>query len=312
MTALSSLAADAANALTTRPQVPLALATLVHVSGSSYRQPGARLLVDGEGRVLSGAISGGCLEGDVAAQASAVIAEGAARRLVYDLRDDLETIWGFGTACDGIATIVLEPIAGSWLAEANAVRESRVGGAIVMHVGSDVEAPLGTLAIIHAGGDIRPVALKAAADDGAPALTVERWVGMADAGLEHPSLFVDPIVPPVALHVVGAGRGAEAFASIAATLGWEVTLLDHRAALLEALKLPGSASRQVASADDAAAALAALPTDGRTAVALMTHHGFEIERDRQVAQSFGLARPGAAFALHAGVTPRRGAGSSRR
>jgi xanthine dehydrogenase accessory factor len=40
-----------------------ALATVVHVEGSSYRRPGARMLVTDDGQ-LTGAISGGCLEGD--------------------------------------------------------------------------------------------------------------------------------------------------------------------------------------------------------------------------------------------------------
>ena len=40
-----------------------ALATVVHVEGSSYRKEGARMLITEDGG-LTGAISGGCLEGD--------------------------------------------------------------------------------------------------------------------------------------------------------------------------------------------------------------------------------------------------------
>ena len=104
------LARAAAAARQARPAVPLALATLVDVEGSSYRQPGARLLVDGEGRVLAGAVSGGCLEADVALRAAEVCATGRSVRLRYDLRADLQTIWGFGAACDGIAHLLLEPL----------------------------------------------------------------------------------------------------------------------------------------------------------------------------------------------------------
>ena len=43
---------------------PLLLATLVRVEGSTYRRPGARMLMTGE-RQLAGGISGGCLESDV-------------------------------------------------------------------------------------------------------------------------------------------------------------------------------------------------------------------------------------------------------
>ncbi|MEQ1693953.1 MAG: XdhC family protein, partial [Gemmatimonas sp.] len=61
MSGLDELTRVALQARDERPHVPLALATLHAVDGSSYRQPGARLLVDAESRVLSGAVSGGCL-----------------------------------------------------------------------------------------------------------------------------------------------------------------------------------------------------------------------------------------------------------
>ena len=49
-----------------------ALATVVKVDGSSYRQPGARMLITENGE-LTGAISGGCLEGDALKKAQLVI-----------------------------------------------------------------------------------------------------------------------------------------------------------------------------------------------------------------------------------------------
>ena len=53
------------------------LATLVRVEGSSYRRPGARLLVTADGRRI-GAISGGCLEADLVERACGVLASGEA------------------------------------------------------------------------------------------------------------------------------------------------------------------------------------------------------------------------------------------
>src|SRR5688572_1529773 len=57
---------------------PAALATLCRVRGSSYRRPGARLLLASDGG-RTGAISGGCLEDDVVLRAKAVVAGGAAQ-----------------------------------------------------------------------------------------------------------------------------------------------------------------------------------------------------------------------------------------
>ncbi len=265
-----------------RPEVPLALATLVQVDGSSYRQPGARLLVDAEGRVLAGAISGGCLEGDVAARAAAVCATGRGVRLMYDLRADLEAIWGFGAACDGVAHLLLEPLPDpSWLAEVDAIRSRRRNGAVLTVLERDgggsscallngdaatgTWRPIGDRARWSAGPDLL-VSTRAAQRTGHPVLLDSR----DDAAL----LFIEPLVAPIALHVIGAGRGADAFVRIARTLEWEVTVIDHRPAVLADLALPDGVTTHVARADQEealAVLLASLPHDGRTAIALLSH-----------------------------------------
>lgn len=263
LTGFADLARAAAAALEARPTVPLALATLVAVEGSSYRQPGARLLVDAEGRILAGAVSGGCLEGDVAARAAAVCASGEAIRLRYDLRTDLETIWGFGAACDGIAHLLLEPLPDwRWLADADAQRQRRAGGAV--------------LTVVHATGGrsgLAPLAGLDAPEIEAAIDTAQRIAAPTLVELDaEQSLLVDPLVAPIALHCVGAGRGAEAFARIAATLGWTVTILDHRPAMLDGLEVPpGVRTVALRGIDDLAAALTTLPCDARTAVALLSH-----------------------------------------
>ena len=132
MSGIDELAKAAAQARHERPHVPLALATLFAVDGSSYRQPGARLLVDAESRVVAGAISGGCLEGDVAMHAAAVCASGVPRLLTYDLSDDLQTIWGFGAMCDGVAHLFVEPLGdGAWLTEVHRMRRARERGMLI-------------------------------------------------------------------------------------------------------------------------------------------------------------------------------------
>jgi xanthine/CO dehydrogenase XdhC/CoxF family maturation factor len=278
------LAQAAAAAKAVRPDVSLALATLVDVEGSSYRQPGARLLVDTEGRILAGAVSGGCLEADVAARAVDVWASGRATKLTYDLRTDLETIWGFGAACDGVAHIQLEPLLDfSWMEEAELIRKSRHGGALVTLIRADGS---GGVSLLVEGGAVPahpPVIRRIGGGtllDAEAADIVER-VRTADRtglpfGYDLPddagSVFVEPLSAPIALHIVGAGRGAELFARIAHTMGWSVTVLDHRPALLEGVHLPpGVIRRGVSAAEGPAGALAALPHDGRSAVALLTH-----------------------------------------
>ncbi len=86
----------------------MALATIVAVRGSTYRRPGARLLVPEQGELI-GNISGGCLENDVADVARIVMQEGMARVVSFDLTADDEAVWGWGLGCNGAIELFVEP-----------------------------------------------------------------------------------------------------------------------------------------------------------------------------------------------------------
>ena len=80
---------------------PLALATLVRAHGSSYRRPGARMLIDARGGI-TGALSGGCLEEEVATRAQEVIATGEPILLSFDTR--------LRYGCNGAIEIFVEQV----------------------------------------------------------------------------------------------------------------------------------------------------------------------------------------------------------
>jgi len=86
-----------------------ALATVVKVEGSSYRQPGARMLVTEDGN-LTGAISGGCLEGDAMRKALLVIARNKPMVYTYDTSDENSGFLAVGLGCNGIVHILFEPL----------------------------------------------------------------------------------------------------------------------------------------------------------------------------------------------------------
>ena len=83
------------------PSRSWALATLVETQGSTYRKPGARLLVDSDGGTL-GVLSGGCLEEEIGCYGRNVIADTEPILLAFDTK----RLYG----CDGQLKILVEPI----------------------------------------------------------------------------------------------------------------------------------------------------------------------------------------------------------
>ncbi len=119
----------------------MALATIVAVRGSTYRRPGARLLVPEEGSPV-GNISGGCLEGDVADMARVVMEEGRARLAGWDLTADDDAVWGLGLGCNGAIEVFIEP----------AEKAAEVAGAL--RAALEEERPISVVTVVessHAG-----------------------------------------------------------------------------------------------------------------------------------------------------------------
>ena len=84
-----------------------ALATVIRIEGSSYRRPGAKFLIEDDGRTLGG-VSGGCLEADVREVALRVIQTGTPQLLHYDTGVDDQTVWGLGLGCNGSVDIFVQ------------------------------------------------------------------------------------------------------------------------------------------------------------------------------------------------------------
>jgi xanthine dehydrogenase accessory factor len=96
--------------------IKTALATVVHVHGSSYRRTGARMLIREDGYWF-GSVSGGCLEGDVIEKAKSVIKCNQKELFKYDTRQNAKNSFGMGYGCNGLLEILIEPIENN---EANA------------------------------------------------------------------------------------------------------------------------------------------------------------------------------------------------
>src|SRR5918994_2489243 len=86
----------------------LALATVVSVRGSSYRRPGARLLVPEKGTPI-GLISGGCLEEEAARLAREALTLDAPILVTIDHSAEGDELWGMGLGCRGVIDLLAEP-----------------------------------------------------------------------------------------------------------------------------------------------------------------------------------------------------------
>jgi xanthine dehydrogenase accessory factor len=229
---------------------PMALATIVATTGSTYRRAGARLLVPAEGDTL-GNISGGCLEGDVARIGREVMADGRPRLASFDLTADDDAVWGYGLGCNGAFEILVEPAPGA-IETAGAMRQALAGPPACLV--TTLTGPDAGSHRLQADG-----AAAAALRDGTPRVIEE--VGER--------VFYEPILPPLRLVICGAGHDAIPLVRGAAELGWRVTVADVRRSLLTRDRFPGTADFVDADPDAAAEVIG---PDERTAVVLMSHN----------------------------------------
>ena len=95
------------------------LATVVATAGSTYRKPGARMMLMADGSYI-GLLSGGCLESDLQIHAREVLESGVARAVEYDTRGPDDVLFGVGAGCEGHMRVLLEP-AGRGTAAARAL-----------------------------------------------------------------------------------------------------------------------------------------------------------------------------------------------
>jgi xanthine dehydrogenase accessory factor len=83
----------------------VAIATVVNVNRSAPRPPGAKMAINGSGEV-SGAVSGGCVEGAVVEVAAKVIELGEPQLLHFGIADS--DAWDVGLPCGGEIDVYVE------------------------------------------------------------------------------------------------------------------------------------------------------------------------------------------------------------
>jgi len=85
------------------------LATIIHVEGSAYRKEGTSMLFKGNGKEV-GLLSAGCLEADLSYRVQETRVRKTPQTVTYDMSAEDDLTWGNGAGCNGIITVLLEPI----------------------------------------------------------------------------------------------------------------------------------------------------------------------------------------------------------
>ena len=199
----------------------LALATVVSVRGSSYRRPGARLLVPEDGSPI-GLISGGCLEEEAARLAREALALDAPMLVTIDHSAEGDELWGMGLGCRGVIDLLAEPpdMAAETLDALAAARSDGVPTYLL--TGLDGERRRLSATEADALGERAALAVA----HGRPTV-----IGEA---------VLDPILPPLHLVVCGAGPDAGPLAAAALRQGWRIDVVDSRRSWLRPDRFPGA------------------------------------------------------------------------
>jgi len=239
------------------------LATVVKTQGSSYRLPGARLLLTKHGRRV-GAISGGCLEDDVVKKAWWLTEKGPIVRR-YDTTPDNEiSSSGYGLGCNGIIYVLMERLKPGQAGILELIRDVRAHRqpAAVAHV-LEPASEIGLRLMIDCQGAVsHPLSSEIEAETRAAASAgANRLLRIGQR-----AVFIETLAPAVRLLVFGAGDDAIPLTDLAKYQGWNVAVFDGRAHYARREKFP--------NADEVVVRIAGSPApavDPWTVAVLMSH-----------------------------------------
>ncbi|SNS48840.1 Xanthine and CO dehydrogenase maturation factor, XdhC/CoxF family [Belliella buryatensis] len=263
--------------------IKTALATVVKVDGSAYRRPGARMLVSESGQI-TGAISGGCLEGDALRKAQAVIFQNKSMLVTYDTTDEDDQKFGIGLGCNGIIQVLIEPL--DYDDPSNPVllleygTRKRITSTIltVFSLLHSRATQIGTVLLRQGEQEILSsnlvdttliVELQSVGNqynkNKSSVVELEGYQGL--------HVFVEVIKPSIQLLLFGAGNDTIPLAQMADVLGWSLIVIDGRKQYATKERFPTARQIVVSPAEEV---VNKLSFDANTVVLLMTHN-FEYE-----------------------------------
>lgn len=248
----------------------VALATVINTWGSAPRGVGAKMALTPGGRI-SGSVSGGCVEGAVFEAGVAAIRQQRAELLHFGVSD--ETAFSVGLACGGHIDVFVRPLQSDLF---TAIDE-RVRGGHAAAIVTVIEGPselLGREALVTPPDQIVG-ALGAGLDTSACQLATEAIqagrstsVSATTESGERVTLFVDALLPPPVLVMVGGVHIAIALSAMAKALGYRTVVIDPRRAFGNPERFPHVDQLIQEWPEEA---FRQVPLTANTCVAMLTH-----------------------------------------
>ncbi|MCX2743850.1 XdhC family protein [Mangrovivirga sp. M17] len=255
------------------------LATVVHVEGSSYRRAGARMLVDAFGNI-TGAISGGCLEGDALRKALNALNQQENKLITYDTSNEDDVIIGAQLGCNGIIQVLFEPIDYEKHYNPcellNIAAEQDKSLAIIIRFNLDKsKEQFGTTMLVTNDstiiGNDSPDDLKGLVLEHSVKAIKNNSPYFVEISTEDSegNLFIQVYQPPIKLILVGAGNDAQILSQQAELLGWKVIVTDGRPTHANKNRFTSSCQVIVTKPEET---LNNISLDDRSCVVLMSHN----------------------------------------
>jgi xanthine dehydrogenase accessory factor len=261
------------------------LATVVKVEGSSYRQPGARMLVTEDG-VLTGAISGGCLEGDALRKALLAMHQKQNKLVTYDTSDEDTVEFGVQLGCNGIVHILFEYIdpenPKNPLALLQKVVNSRNDHIIATVFSLKRNAAQTGTSAVFSNGDENFVGVNHELIDAVQHALLHKSSSITDfkTGDHDQTALIEYVPPPISLVIAGAGNDVQPLSKMADALGWDVTVVEGRVTHATQKRFPEAKKIMIVKSEEF---IQNIDIDSRTCVVLMTHnYNYDVEVLKQM------------------------------
>ena len=249
------------------------LATVVDVKGSSYRLPGAKMLILENGDAY-GTVSGGCLEADVVTRAKDVLKSGKSQIFTYDTKSNEDSVFGFNMGCRGIVRILLEPALDNPFIDFLRTCFEKKHGVAATFIKTNNGETIGKRFFFDENIELQ--------SDPKAKLIQTHAKEVLHSGIsrleeyDFGEVFIEYVSPPKRIMVFGCGADAVPLAEIAKSLGWHVTIIDHRTALANHERFPNADEILIARPEEVVAKVS-LGKD--TLTVLMTHN---YEHDKEI------------------------------